>query len=150
MTQPCYFPTVSHSLVFSPGSSYDTFHLCSFQGVTPTASAGSLEWEQISGSLNVIEVSTDGKVFGVNADGDVYQRYVHSLNFNHRNTEHWEIITVGLTDGSDCCREGVLPCNPAGTGWRQIPYSQKVKHVSYDLGHLWLITRDNHIIDCTE
>ncbi|KAI4882851.1 hypothetical protein NFI96_009952 [Prochilodus magdalenae] len=46
------------------------------KGVTPTACAGSLEWEQISGSLNVIEVSTDGKVFGVNADGDVYQRRV--------------------------------------------------------------------------
>uniref|UniRef100_A0A3B1ILN9 Fish-egg lectin-like n=1 Tax=Astyanax mexicanus TaxID=7994 RepID=A0A3B1ILN9_ASTMX len=76
----------------------------------------------ITGSLSMIEVSTDGRVYGVNSVGDIYQRYL----------------------------EGILPCNPAGTGWRHVSYSEKVKHVSYDLGHLWLIGKDNHIMDCTE
>ncbi|XP_036413282.1 fish-egg lectin-like [Colossoma macropomum] len=90
------------------------------KGVTPTACAGSLEWQQIPGALSMIEVSTDGKVYGLDSEGDVHQR------------------------------EGVAPCNPAGTGWRKINLSQKVKHVSYDLGHLWLVGRDNHITYCTE
>ncbi|XP_036413469.1 fish-egg lectin-like [Colossoma macropomum] len=90
------------------------------KGVTPTTCAGSLNWQQIPGGLSVIEVSTDGKVYGVSSIGEVFQR------------------------------DGVSPSNPAGTGWRQIPYSQKVKHVSYDLGHLWLIGRDDSIMDCTE
>ncbi|KAL7851820.1 hypothetical protein SRHO_G00176050 [Serrasalmus rhombeus] len=88
--------------------------------VTPTTCAGSLKWQQIPGGLSMIEVSTDGKVFGVNSNGDIYQR------------------------------DGVSPSNPAGTGWHQVPSPQKVKHVSYDNGHLWLIDRDEHIMDCTE
>uniref|UniRef100_A0A3B4EAJ6 Fish-egg lectin-like n=1 Tax=Pygocentrus nattereri TaxID=42514 RepID=A0A3B4EAJ6_PYGNA len=88
--------------------------------VTPTTCAGSLNWEQISGGLSMIEVSTDGKVFGVSSIGEVYQR------------------------------DGVSPSNPTGTGWRQVPSPQKIKHVSYDNGHLWLIGRDDRIMDCTE
>ncbi|KAL7851821.1 hypothetical protein SRHO_G00176060 [Serrasalmus rhombeus] len=88
--------------------------------VTPTTCAGSLKWEQIPGGLSMIEVSTDGKVFGVSSIGEIYQR------------------------------DGVSPSNPAGTGWHQVPSPQKVKHVSYDLGHLWLIDRDDRIMDCTE
>ncbi|XP_036413468.1 fish-egg lectin-like [Colossoma macropomum] len=90
------------------------------KGVTPTACGGSLNWQQISGALSMIEVSTDGKVYGVNSNGHVYRR------------------------------EGVSPSNAAGTVWRQVPSPQKVKHVSYDLGHLWLIGRDDSIMDCTE
>ncbi|XP_072513460.1 fish-egg lectin-like [Salminus brasiliensis] len=90
------------------------------KGVTPTACAGSLSWELISGGLSMIEVSTDGKVYGVNFKGEMF------------------------------ARDGVSPSSPAGTGWRHIPFDQKVKHVSYDLGHLWLIGTDNSIMDCTE
>ncbi|XP_072546888.1 fish-egg lectin-like [Salminus brasiliensis] len=90
------------------------------KGVTPTACGGSLDLEHISGSLAMIEVSTDGQVYGVNSLGDIYKR------------------------------EGVSPCNPAGTEWRHVQHSEKVKHLSYDLGHLWLINRENRILDCTE
>ncbi|XP_072513489.1 fish-egg lectin-like [Salminus brasiliensis] len=90
------------------------------KGVTSTACAGSLSWEQVSGSLSMVEVSTDGKVYGVNSNGDVF------------------------------VREDVSFSNPTGTGWCQVPYANKVKHVSYDLGHLWLIGTDNSIMDCTE
>ncbi|KAI4884531.1 hypothetical protein NFI96_010978 [Prochilodus magdalenae] len=89
------------------------------KGVTSTACGGSLNWEQIPGGLSMIEVSTDGKVFGVNSNGDIFQR------------------------------DGVSPSNPGGTEWRQIQHPQKVKHVSYDLGHMWLIGRDDSIMDCT-
>ncbi|XP_072513543.1 fish-egg lectin-like [Salminus brasiliensis] len=90
------------------------------KGVTSTNCAGSLKWEQVSGFLSMIEVSTDGNVHGVNSNGDIF------------------------------VREGISLSNPTGTGWRQIQFWQKVKHVSYDLGHLWLIGTDNSIMDCTE
>ncbi|XP_036413467.1 fish-egg lectin-like isoform X5 [Colossoma macropomum] len=90
------------------------------KGLTPTACGGSLKFEKIPGSLSMIDVSTDGKVFGVNSNGDVYQR------------------------------DGVSQSNPVGTGWRQVPSSKKVKHVSYGNGHLWLIGRDDSIMDCSE
>ncbi|XP_036413471.1 fish-egg lectin-like [Colossoma macropomum] len=99
-------------------NSADTIFI--MKGVTPTACAGSLSWEQIPGALSMIEVSTDGKVFGVTSNGDIYER------------------------------DGVSMSNPAGTGWHQVQHPQKVKHVSYDLGHLWLINADNSIMDCTE
>uniref|UniRef100_A0A3B1KAV3 Fish-egg lectin-like n=1 Tax=Astyanax mexicanus TaxID=7994 RepID=A0A3B1KAV3_ASTMX len=78
-------------------------------------------WEQIDGALSMIEVSTDGKVYGVNSNGDLFERYF--------------------------C---VSSINPAGTKWRQLPLYQRIKHVSYDGGHLWLITLDNSILDCTD
>ncbi|KAG9262880.1 fish-egg lectin-like [Astyanax mexicanus] len=90
------------------------------KGVTSNTCAGSLKWEQVSGYLSMIEVSTDGKVYGVNSNGDMYTR------------------------------EGITSTNPTGTGWRQVQFGQKVKHVSYDLGHLWVIGTDNSIMDCTE
>ncbi|KAG9262881.1 fish-egg lectin-like, partial [Astyanax mexicanus] len=33
-------------------------------------------WEHIPGALSMIEVSTDGKVYGVNSNGDVFTRYI--------------------------------------------------------------------------
>uniref|UniRef100_A0A3B1J194 Fish-egg lectin n=1 Tax=Astyanax mexicanus TaxID=7994 RepID=A0A3B1J194_ASTMX len=86
------------------------------KGVTSNTCAGSLKWEQVSGYLSMIEVSTDGKVYGVNSNGDMYESY----------------------------------SPPIPAGWRQVQFGQKVKHVSYDLGHLWVIGTDNSIMDCTE
>ncbi|KAI4882228.1 hypothetical protein NFI96_025677, partial [Prochilodus magdalenae] len=83
--QPCFLDTAPQESEDTTAWAYSCWgtrevnaadEIFVMKGVTPTACAGSLEWEQISGSLNVIEVSTDGKVFGVNADGDVYQRHV--------------------------------------------------------------------------
>ncbi|XP_076838969.1 fish-egg lectin-like [Brachyhypopomus gauderio] len=89
------------------------------KGVSATACAGSLNWELVPGGLSMIEVSTDGKVYGVSALGEIFYR------------------------------EGTSPCNPTGTGWQHIQHSYKVKHVSYDLGHLWLIGTDDSISDCS-
>ncbi|KAI4883551.1 hypothetical protein NFI96_030650 [Prochilodus magdalenae] len=58
---------------------------------------------EISGALSMIEVfPLIGQVYGVNSNGDIYQR------------------------------DGVSASNPAGTGWHQVQHPQKVKHVSYD------------------
>ncbi|XP_076838965.1 fish-egg lectin-like [Brachyhypopomus gauderio] len=88
------------------------------KGVRPTACGGSMNWESVPGLLSMIEVSTDGQVYGVNSQGNIYYR------------------------------EGISPCNPAGTEWKQVSYSKKVRHVSYDLGHLWIIGTDNTVTDC--
>ncbi|KAG7469268.1 hypothetical protein MATL_G00127070 [Megalops atlanticus] len=88
------------------------------KGVTPTACRGSLNWQHIPGKLVMIEVGTDGSVYGVNAGGDVYRR------------------------------DGITASNPAGTTWTLLSTCGKSKHVSYDLGHLWVITRDDRILDC--
>lgn len=85
------------------------------KGVTPSSCMGSNTWQNIPGALSMIEVSTDGSVYGVNAAGNVYRR------------------------------DGITASNPAGTVWIQLNISGKSKHVSYDLGVLWVIRQDNSI-----
>ncbi|KAJ8287726.1 hypothetical protein COCON_G00003850 [Conger conger] len=76
------------------------------------------DWQHIAGALVMIEVGTDGSVYGVNAGGDVFRR------------------------------DGITATNPAGTDWILTSPCTKSKHVSYDLGHLWVITTDERILDC--
>lgn len=43
-------------------------------------------------------------------------------------------------------REGITAENPLGTSWAQIMKQPgKAKHVSYDLGLLWVVTQDGKI-----
>ncbi|KAK1155404.1 fish-egg lectin-like, partial [Acipenser oxyrinchus oxyrinchus] len=44
------------------------------KGVTPDSCMGSNTWQQVPGALSMIEVSTDGRVYGVNSAGNVYRR----------------------------------------------------------------------------
>ncbi|KAJ7995834.1 hypothetical protein DPEC_G00248690 [Dallia pectoralis] len=76
-------------------------------------------WTNIDGKLSMIEVATDGSVFGANSAGDVYTR------------------------------DGISASRPEGTGWSQIPMCLKVKHVSYDLGRLWAISTSGITMLCT-
>ncbi|KAJ8388823.1 hypothetical protein AAFF_G00125790 [Aldrovandia affinis] len=87
-------------------------------GVTPTACMGSTRWEQVLGKLVMVEVGTDGSVYGVNAEGTVFHR------------------------------DGITACQPAGTVWTDLSVCGKSKHVTYDLGHLWVIDLDGKIQDC--
>ncbi|XP_010866331.1 fish-egg lectin [Esox lucius] len=75
-------------------------------------------WIQIEGKLSMIEVGTDGSVFGANSKGDVYTRH------------------------------GISASKPEGTGWRQIPMCMRIKHVTYDLGHLWVISNSGITMMC--
>ncbi|XP_058872757.1 fish-egg lectin-like isoform X1 [Acipenser ruthenus] len=88
------------------------------KGVTPEACMGSKEWQHIPGALSMIEVSTDGRVYGVNSAGNVYRR------------------------------DGVSVDNPAGTDWIDLTMCVNSKHVSYDLGVLWVISKEDNILAC--
>ncbi|XP_034765480.2 fish-egg lectin-like [Acipenser ruthenus] len=89
------------------------------KGVTPDACMGSKAWELVPGALSMIEVSTDGSVYGVNSAKDVFRR------------------------------DGVSAANPAGTGWTYLSMCGKSKHVSYDLGVLWVISLEEKILTCS-
>ncbi|XP_030439332.1 fish-egg lectin-like [Gopherus evgoodei] len=86
--------------------------------VTPDPCAGS-RWEHVPGKLSMIEVGTEGSVYGVNSAGQVYRR------------------------------DGITKSNPVGTTWTQVAsFICNCKHVSYDLGLLWLITDQGKIVKC--
>ncbi|XP_070296263.1 fish-egg lectin isoform X3 [Salvelinus sp. IW2-2015] len=55
-------------------------------------------WRHIDGKLSMIEVATDGSVFGVNSAGQVYSR------------------------------DGITASKPEGTGWSNIPMSMRMGH----------------------
>ncbi|XP_013856640.1 fish-egg lectin [Austrofundulus limnaeus] len=77
-------------------------------------------WKLIDGAASMVEVGADGNVFVVNSAGNLFQR------------------------------SGITASVPDGTGWVQIPFCLAVKHVSYDLGHLWLVTKDGLIMQCDQ
>ncbi|KAK2871449.1 hypothetical protein Q8A67_023976 [Cirrhinus molitorella] len=88
--------------------------------VSNKACSGSGNFENISGRLSMIEVATDGSVFGVSSQKELFQR------------------------------TGVSRSNPAGTDWQQMvacPNGQQ--HVSFDLGVLWVVCVDGSIRKCT-
>ncbi|CAM4562875.1 fish-egg lectin-like [Lepidochelys kempii] len=86
--------------------------------VTPDSCAGS-RWQNIPGKLSMIEVGTEGSVYGVNSAGQIYRR------------------------------DGITKSNPIGTTWTQVAsFLCKCKHVSYDLGLLWLTNDQEKIMKC--
>lgn len=86
-------------------------------GVEPTACQGT-KWKQIEGSLIMVEVGTDGSVYGANYQGDVYRR------------------------------DGISASNPIGTSWTLLDLFGRYQHVSYDRGTLWLIAQNGDIHKC--
>ncbi|XP_015811134.3 fish-egg lectin [Nothobranchius furzeri] len=77
-------------------------------------------WTQVPGAAKMAEVGTDGSVFVVSSNGDVFQR------------------------------TGITSSLPQGRDWVQIPFCLPVKHVSYDLGHLWVVFEIGLILDCQQ
>lgn len=87
-------------------------------GVTPSFCQGT-GWQQVAGKLSMIEVGTDGSVYGVTHEGGVYRR------------------------------DGITDRNPLGTKWTQLYYRcYKFSHVSYDLSQVWLLTTDGKTLQC--
>ncbi|XP_064795411.1 fish-egg lectin-like [Oncorhynchus masou masou] len=76
-------------------------------------------WSQIGGKLSMIEVATDGSVFGVNSAGQV------------------------------STRDGITASKPEGTGWSNVPMCMQMKHVTYDLGRLWVVSKSGFTMVCT-
>uniref|UniRef100_A0A671Q401 Fish-egg lectin-like n=1 Tax=Sinocyclocheilus anshuiensis TaxID=1608454 RepID=A0A671Q401_9TELE len=88
--------------------------------VSNNVCSGSGSFVNIPGSLSMIEVATDGSVFGVNYQGNLYQR------------------------------TGVTRSKPDGTGWQEIVACPNGhQHVSFDLGVLWVVCVDGSIRTCT-
>ncbi|XP_073686162.1 fish-egg lectin-like [Garra rufa] len=88
--------------------------------VSNKACSGSGSFENIAGQLAMIEVATDGSVFGVSSQKELFQR------------------------------TGVSRSNPAGTDWQKMvacPNGQQ--HVTFDLGVLWVVCVDGSIRKCT-
>ncbi|XP_071389756.1 fish-egg lectin-like [Centroberyx affinis] len=89
------------------------------KSVTPSSCANS-GWVQIPGlALNVVEVGSDGKVFGVTTTGQV------------------------------CERTGITSRVPQGTVWTFVPICTPMKHVSYDLGNVWAVSTSGVVMRCT-
>ncbi|KAK6314548.1 hypothetical protein J4Q44_G00140770 [Coregonus suidteri] len=76
-------------------------------------------WSHIDGKLSMIEVATDGSVFGVNSEGQVFTR------------------------------DGITASKPEGTGWSIVPMYMPMTHVTYDLGRLWVVSTSGFTMVCT-
>ncbi|XP_075696965.1 fish-egg lectin-like [Rhinoderma darwinii] len=85
--------------------------------VKPMACHGS-RWQHVEGSLVMVEVGTDGSVYGMDSQGKVYKR------------------------------EGISAKNPIGTSWTQLDFCGSFRHVTYDDGNLWLLTQNGDIYKC--
>ncbi|XP_059367907.1 fish-egg lectin-like [Carassius carassius] len=80
---------------------------------------GSNSFDVITGSMSMVEVATDGSVFAVDTQGSLFQRI------------------------------GVSASNPIGTGWLgYLVCPDGHKHVTYDLGRLYVICSDGSIRRC--
>ncbi|XP_005801256.1 fish-egg lectin-like [Xiphophorus maculatus] len=77
-------------------------------------------WNRIGGAAISVEVGSDRNVFVVNRDGQLFER------------------------------TGISGQVPQGTGWKKIEMSVKIKHASYDLGYLWLVSETGFIVKCTK
>uniref|UniRef100_UPI003AAECD02 fish-egg lectin-like n=1 Tax=Centroberyx gerrardi TaxID=166262 RepID=UPI003AAECD02 len=89
------------------------------RSVTPSTCANS-GWTQISGlAMKMVEVGSDGSVFGVTTTGQV------------------------------CERTGITSRVPQGTAWAFVPICTAMKHVSYDLGIVWVVSTTGQIMRCT-
>ncbi|KAM9299465.1 fish-egg lectin-like [Gastrophryne carolinensis] len=89
------------------------------QNVNPKACKGS-QWQQVEGKLTMVEVATDGSVYGISPDGDVLKR------------------------------EGISDYLRNGTTWTQLDFCATFKHVTYDNGNLWLINTSGDIYRCRD
>ncbi|XP_076578613.1 fish-egg lectin-like [Chaetodon auriga] len=98
-------------------SSYQVYFT---QGMNETTCATS-NWILLPGiNMTMIEVGTDGTVFGVGLDSKVYQRI------------------------------GIQSSWRVGTDWSVISVCMSARHVSYDLGNLWIVTTSGSILKCTQ
>uniref|UniRef100_A0A3B5R0G5 Fish-egg lectin-like n=1 Tax=Xiphophorus maculatus TaxID=8083 RepID=A0A3B5R0G5_XIPMA len=90
-----------------------------FGKVSP-GTCGISSWSQVDGVAVKVEVGSDGRVFVVNQSGNYL-----SLS-----------------------RANISKALPQGTALSQISFCVIIKHVTYDLGRLWLLTDAGGILNC--
>ncbi|CAN9508102.1 unnamed protein product [Ophioblennius macclurei] len=109
-------------LMYISCSSYGCWGVNSGQQIyfSKTESCNLRGWVHVSGAAVKVEAGTDGTVFVVNTQGNIFER------------------------------TGISTDVPHGTGWFQIPLTETIKHASYDLGNLWLLIDEGPIMKCTQ
>ncbi|XP_041940331.1 fish-egg lectin-like isoform X1 [Alosa sapidissima] len=86
--------------------------------VDPRTCKGSNVLSKVAGTLSMVEVATDGSVYGVNSKGQILRR------------------------------NGISIQRPKGTSWIKIDVCLPARHVSYDLGRLWVVTKTGIALEC--
>ncbi|XP_062389940.1 fish-egg lectin-like [Sardina pilchardus] len=89
-----------------------------FEKVDPFTCQGMKIMRKVKGSLSMVEVATDGSVYGVNNEGQIFRR------------------------------DGISIQRPRGTSWTHIDVCLPARHVSYDLGRLWVVTKTGVALEC--
>ncbi|XP_078389604.1 fish-egg lectin-like [Cetorhinus maximus] len=86
--------------------------------VHPKACIGS-HWQRVSGKFLMVEVGTDGTVYGIGRSGAIFRRV------------------------------GISKKKPEGTRWVLLHFlGRRFRHVSADLGTLWLVETDGDVVRC--
>ncbi|XP_049926590.1 fish-egg lectin-like [Epinephelus moara] len=99
----------------------DTSNRVYFTRTLNSVNCGASGWTQVAGQrMSMVEVGTDGRVFGLTPGGDVYQR-------------------AGIYTGRPY----------PGTSWVRVPMCMRVRHLSYDLNNLWVVSNSGLILKCT-
>ncbi|XP_060639785.2 fish-egg lectin-like [Anolis sagrei] len=87
-------------------------------GIEPQRCQGT-RWEYIPSTFSMIDVGSDGKVYGMKKGGDVFYR------------------------------DGITDSKASGTRWTKVNnINARAKHLTYDANILWLITQDDRILRC--
>ncbi|KAG5283523.1 hypothetical protein AALO_G00043000 [Alosa alosa] len=86
--------------------------------VDPRTCKGTNVLYKVGGSLSMVEVASDGSVYGVNSQGQILRRH------------------------------GISIQRPKGTSWTRIDVCLPARHVSYDLGRLWVVTKTGVALEC--
>ncbi|XP_056399715.1 fish-egg lectin-like isoform X2 [Hyla sarda] len=85
--------------------------------VKPTECRGS-HWKKVNGKLVMVEVGSDGSVYGVNSEGTAFKR------------------------------EGISAKMPTGNSWSRLNVPGTFRHVSTDGGVVWLLNQNGDIQKC--
>ncbi|XP_049432653.1 fish-egg lectin-like [Epinephelus fuscoguttatus] len=99
----------------------DTSNRVYFTRTLNSVNCGASGWTQVAGQhMSMVEVGTDGRVFGLTLGGDVYQR-------------------AGIYTGRPY----------PGTSWVRVPMCMRIRHLSYDLNNLWVVSNSGLVLKCT-
>uniref|UniRef100_A0A3B5QV12 Fish-egg lectin n=1 Tax=Xiphophorus maculatus TaxID=8083 RepID=A0A3B5QV12_XIPMA len=103
-----------------------------------------MNWNTMSGLLIYYSCAPTG-CWGVNSEEQIY------FMVNFKSAISVEVgsdrnVFVVNRDG----QTGISGQVPQGTGWKKIEMSVKIKHASYDLGYLWLVSETGFIVKCTK
>ncbi|XP_015233918.1 PREDICTED: fish-egg lectin-like [Cyprinodon variegatus] len=138
----------------------DSIHCLNASNVSPTEQEGSLNWNTWSGQLKHLSCSPN-VCWGVNSNEAIYYMEISPKSCNTKGWTKVEGEAVKAEVGTDGRvfvvnrfgnlfeRVGISGKTPGGADWKKIEFQKDIKHVSYDQGRLWLVTKCELILECT-